>query len=55
MAYRSSFVDDNLYGIPDHNPGTPLHAYRLAFLHPVGDTPLEITRTLPDDLRKILY
>ncbi|MFR4383459.1 MAG: RluA family pseudouridine synthase [Phascolarctobacterium sp.] len=56
MAYIGHpLVDDNLYGIPGPQSRHALHAYRLAFLHPVGDTPLEITRTLPDDLRKILY
>ncbi len=56
MAYIGHpLVDDNLYGIPGPQSRHALHAYRLAFLHPVSDTPLEITRTLPDDLRKILY
>ena len=48
-------VDDNLYGTPGPQSRHALHAYRLAFKHPVGDMQLEITRTLPDDLRKILY
>lgn len=48
-------VDDNLYGTPGPQSRHALHAYRLAFKHPVGDFALEITRTLPDDLRKILY
>lgn len=48
-------VDDNLYGSPGPQSRHALHAYRLAFKHPVGDFALEITRTLPDDLRKILY
>lgn len=48
-------VNDNLYGTPGPQARHALHAYRLALLHPVGDTPLEITRALPQDLRKILY
>ncbi len=48
-------VNDNLYGTPGAQARHALHAFRLAFLHPVGDTPLEITRALPQDLRKILY
>ena len=48
-------VDDNLYGTPGPQSRHALHAYRLAFKHPVGDFWLEITRILPDDLRKILY
>lgn len=48
-------VDDNLYGTPGPQSRHALHAYRLAFKHPVGDMQLEITRTLPKDLRKILY
>ena len=48
-------VDDNLYGTPGPQSRHALHAYRLAFKHPVGDMLLEITRTLPEDLRKILY
>lgn len=47
-------VDDNLYGTPGPQSRHALHAYRLAFKHPVGDMQLEITRTLPEDLRKIL-
>ncbi len=48
-------VNDNLYGTPGPQARHALHAWRLAFAHPVSDVPLEITRTLPDDLRKILY
>ena len=48
-------VDDNLYGTPGPQSRHALHAYRLAFKHPVGDYMLEITRGLPSDLRKILY
>ncbi len=56
MAYIGHpLVNDNLYGTPGPQTRHALHAYRLAFTHPVGDTPLEITRDLPNDLRKILY
>ena len=48
-------VDDNLYGTPGPQSRHALHAYRLAFNHPVSDDFLEITRILPADLRKILY
>ena len=48
-------VDDNLYGTPGPQSRHALHAYRLAFKHPVGDMQLEITRALREDLRKILY
>lgn len=48
-------VDDNLYGTPGPQSRHALHAYRLAFKHPVNDDFLEITRILPADLRKILY
>lgn len=48
-------VDDNLYGTPGPQSRHALHAYRLAFKHPVSDNFLEITRILPADLRKILY
>lgn len=56
LAYLGHpLVDDNLYGTPGPQSRHALHAYRLAFKHPVGDYELEITRTLPEDLRKILY
>ena len=56
LAYLGHpLVDDNLYGTPGPQSRHALHAYRLAFKHPVGDFALEITRTLPKDLRKILY
>ena len=48
-------VDDNLYGTPGPQSRHALHAYRLAFKHPVSDDFLEITRILPADLRKKLY
>lgn len=48
-------LDDNLYGTPGPQARHALHAYRLAFKHPVSDDFLEITRTLPKDLRKRLY
>lgn len=56
LAYLGyPLVDDNLYGTPGPQSRHALHAYRLAFTHPVSDIPLEITRALPHDLRKILY
>lgn len=48
-------VNDNLYGTPDPQARHALHAYRLAFKHPVSDVFLEITRSLPEDLQKLLY
>lgn len=47
--------NDNLYGTPGPQSRHALHAYRLQFIHPVSDMPLEITRELPKDLRKIIY
>ena len=56
MAYMGHpLVNDNLYGTPGPQARHALHAYRLALRHPVGDYELEITRSLPEDLRKILY
>lgn len=48
-------VNDNLYGTPGPQARHALHAYRLAFKHPVSDVFLEITRVLPEDLQKLLY
>lgn len=48
-------VNDNLYGTPGPQARHALHAWRLAFTHPVSDNFLEITRSLPQDLRKMLY
>lgn len=48
-------VNDNLYGTPGPQVRHALHAYRLAFKHPVSDVFLEITRALPEDLQKLLY
>lgn len=48
-------VNDNLYGVPGPQARHALHAYRLAFKHPVGDDYLEITRGLPEDFLKMLY
>lgn len=48
-------VNDNLYGTPGPQTRHALHAYRLAFKHPVSDVFLEITRALPEDLQKLLY
>lgn len=47
--------NDNLYGTPGPQSRHALHAYKLSFIHPVSDLPLEITRELPKDLRKIIY
>lgn len=47
-------VNDNLYGTPGPQSRHALHAYKLCFLHPVSDKPMEITRALPDDLRALL-
>ncbi len=47
--------NDNLYGTPGPQSRHALHAFKLRFIHPVSDKPLEITRTLPEDLRKIIY
>lgn len=47
--------NDNLYGTPGPQQRHALHAFKLAFTHPVSDLPLEITRALPGDLRKIIY
>lgn len=47
--------NDNLYGTPGPQSRHALHAFKLRFMHPVSDTPVEITRTLPEDLRKIIY
>lgn len=56
MAYIGHpLVNDNLYGKPGPQARHALHAYRLAFKHPVSDNFLEITRALPKDLAKMLY
>ncbi len=56
MAYIGCpLYNDNLYGTPGPQARHALHAYKLAFKHPVGDFPLEITRDLPEDLHKIIY
>lgn len=47
-------VNDNLYGPQGPQARHALHAWRLAFKHPVGDYPIEITRALPPDLWKLL-
>ena len=47
--------NDNLYGTPGPQSRHALHAFKLRFIHPVSDTPVEITRTLPEDLRRIIY
>ena len=55
MAYIGCpLINDNLYGTPGPQARHALHAYRLALTHPVGDYPLEITRSLPADLELLL-
>ena len=56
MAYIGCpLFNDNLYGTPGPQSRHALHASKLRFIHPVSDTPVEITRTLPEDLRRIIY
>ena len=56
MAYIGCpLFNDNLYGTPGPQSRHALHAFKLRFIHPVSDTPIEITRTLPEDLRRIIY
>lgn len=56
MAYIGCpLYNDNLYGTPGPQSRHALHAFKLRFIHPVSDTPVEITRTLPEDLRRIIY
>ena len=54
--WRTLFVpyNDNLYGTPGLKAVMPPR-FQATFIHPVSDKPLEITRTLPEDLRKIIY
>ncbi len=47
--------NDKLYGTPGPQARPALHAFKLQFTHPVSDVQLEITRALPEDLRKIIY
>lgn len=47
-------VNDNLYGTPGPMGRHALHAYKLAFIHPVSDEPLELTCELPEDLKALL-
>lgn len=55
MAYIGCpLYNDNLYGTPGPQSRHALHAYKLAFVHPVSDKPMEITRELPADLRSLL-
>lgn len=55
MAYIGCpLFNDNLYGIPGPQSRHALHAYKIGFIHPVSDVPLEITRELPADLRRLL-
>jgi len=54
MAYIGCpLINDNLYGTPGPQARHALHAYKLAFKHPVGDYALEITRALPEDLQAL--
>ena len=56
MAYIGCpLFNDNLYGTPGPQGRHALHAFKLRFIHPVSDAPVEITRTLPEDLRRIIY
>ena len=55
MAYIGCpLVKDNLYGTPGPMDRHSLHAWKLSFIHPVSDEPLEITCELPEDLQKLL-
>lgn len=55
MAYIGCpLFNDNLYGTPGPQSRHALHAYKIGFIHPVSDVPLEITRELPADLRSLL-
>ena len=55
MAYIGCpLVNDNLYGTSGPQARHALHAYKLAFKHPVGDYALEITRALPEDLVQLI-
>jgi 23S rRNA pseudouridine1911/1915/1917 synthase len=49
-------VGDARYGTPDRRLGARffLHAFRLAFIHPVSGTPLEFGSPLPPDLEAYL-
>ena len=54
MAYIGHpLYNDNLYGTPGPQARHALHAYRLAFKHPVSDNEIEITRNLAKDLQKV--
>lgn len=54
MAYIGCpLYNDNLYGTPGPQARHALHAYRLAFKHPVSDNEIEITRALAKDLQEI--
>lgn len=46
-------VNDNLYGVPGPMGRHALHAYKLAFTHPVSDEPLDLTCGLPQDLQEL--
>lgn len=46
---------DHLYGPPGPQSRHGLHAFKLAFMHPVTGKALEVTSALPEDLRKIVF
>ncbi len=47
--------NDTLYGTPGPQRRHALHAWKLSFPHPADGRLLEVTRAMPDDLRKIIY
>ncbi len=56
MAYIGCpLYNDNLYGTPGPQSRHALHAYYLAFMHPVTGIFLEVSCALPNDLLKIIY
>lgn len=46
---------DHLYGLPGPQTRHMLHAYRLAFSHPVSGRHLEITCAPPQDMRSLIF
>ena len=48
-------VGDPVYGVPDERLRRQfLHAWRLAFPHPIGGERVEVESPLPDDLQAAL-
>jgi 23S rRNA pseudouridine1911/1915/1917 synthase len=50
-------VGDPVYGQPEAGPAFPrqaLHAWRVAFAHPVTGERLDIVAPPPDDLQKLM-